>query len=277
MKLKKIVLGAILTLLAGCEATMPTIGSPQASTVATGSAGGATATNANSQLEHCSETMGTMAVDENQGDPWYSWFRQNYQLESTVPIIRLMIQQSNCFVIVERGKVFNNMMQERALADSGEVRAGSNFGKGQMVSADYTMSPSVTISQQDTGGLGALVGAFSAVGGAVAGGMKFNDAATVLTLIDNRSGVQLAAAQGSSRNTDFAGVGALFGGFGGGAGGAYTKTPQGKVLVAAFMDSYNQLVQSVRTYQAQTVKGGLGTGGRLGVDGGTTPASKELK
>ncbi len=96
-----------------------------------------------------------MAVDENQGDPWYSWFRQNYQLESTEPIIRLMIQQSNCFVIVERGKVFNNMMQERALADSGEVRAGSHFGKGQMVSADYTMSPSVTISQQDTGGLGA--------------------------------------------------------------------------------------------------------------------------
>lgn len=274
MKLKRIALAVSLGLLAGCEGTMPTIGSPKASTVATGSTGGATATNANSQLEHCNETLGTLAVEENQSDPWYSWFRQNYQLESTVPIIRLMIQQSNCFVVVERGKSFNNMMQERALADSGEMRKGSNFGKGQMVAADYTMSPSVTISEQGTGGLGAVVGAFSPLGGALAGGMKFNDAATVLTMIDNRSGVQLAAAQGSSRNTDFAGFGAIFGGFGGGAGGAYTKTPQGKVLVAAFMDAYNQLVQSVRHYKAQTVKGGLGTGGRLGVDGGSTPASR---
>jgi hypothetical protein len=40
------------------------------------------------------------------------------------------------------------------------------------------------------------------------------------------------------------------------------------------MDSYNKLVRAVRNYQAQTVKGGLGTGGRLGVQGGKTPASK---
>jgi len=33
---------------------------------------------------------------------------------------------------------------------------------------------------------------------------------------------------------------------------------------------------SVRNYQAQEVKGGLGTGGRLGVSGGATPASRDL-
>jgi hypothetical protein len=43
------------------------------------------------------------------------------------------------------------------------------------------------------------------------------------------------------------------------------------------MDSYNKLVNAVRNYKAQTVKGGLGTGGRLGVQGGQTPASKELQ
>lgn len=58
----------------------------------------------------------------------------------------------------------------------------------------------------------------------------------------------------------------------GGAGG-YSNTPEGKILIAAFMDSYNQLVRATRNYRAQEVKGGLGTGGALGVQGGQTPAS----
>jgi len=61
----------------------------------------------------------------------------------------------------------------------------------------------------------------------------------------------------------------------GGAGG-YSNTPEGKILIAAFMDSYNKLVKATRNYKAQSVRGGLGTGGRLGVQGGATPASKEL-
>lgn len=269
-------LGAVLAtgvLLAGCQGTTPTIGSSGARTVATGAAGGATAENASAQLERCTETMGTLAVEENQGDPWYSVFRQRFQMESTVPTLRLLIQQSNCFVLVERGRAMNNMMAERQLEQSGEMRSGSNFGKGQMVAADYTLVPSVTFSKQNTGGLGGVVGALSPVVGAVAGNFQFNDAATVLTMIDNRSGVQLAAAEGSARNTDFAGVGALFAGVGIGVGGR-SKTPQEKVLVAAFMDSYNQMVRAVRNYEAQTVSGGLGTGGRMGVQGGSTPASK---
>jgi len=113
--------------------------------------------------------------------------------------------------------------------------------------------------------------------GAVAGGLKSNEASTTLLLIDNRSGVQLAAAVGSAKNFDFNLFGGMFGsGVGGGLGG-YTDTPEGKILTAAFMDSYNQLVRAVRNYRAQTVKGGLGTGGRLGVQGGQTPASKELQ
>ncbi len=49
-----------------------------------------------------------------------------------------------------------------------------------------------------------------------------------------------------------------------------------EMIVTAFADSYNQMVKALRNYKAQTVKGGLGTGGRLGVDGGSTPASREL-
>ena len=95
----------------------------------------------------------------------------------------------------------------------------------------------------------------------------------MLTMIDNRSGVQLAAAEGTAKNTDFALFGSAYGWAGAGGAGGYSSTPEGKIIIAAFADSYNQLVKVVRNYRAQTVKGGLGTGGALGVQGGSTPAS----
>ena len=249
-------------------------------TTATGSAGGAESQGASSQLEKCDESLGTIAVVEDQTAAWYHTLSQ-YKLGSTVPVLRMMIQQSNCFVVVERGSAMRNMMQERSLSESGEMREGSSFQKGQMVAADYTMSPTITFSQKGTSGMGgALGGLFGGVGrvvGAVAGGIKANESSTTLLMIDNRSGVQLAAAEGSAKNYDFSLFGGIFGGGGGGAAGGYTSTPEGKILVAAFMDSYNKLVKATRNYKAQTVKGGLGTGGRLGVSGGSTPASKELQ
>ena len=36
-------------------------------------------------------------------------------------------------------------------------------------------------------------------------------------------------------------------------------------------------VDALRQYKAQTVEGGMGEGGALGVQGGTTRASKEVK
>ena len=47
-----------------------------------------------------------------------------------------MIQQSNCFIVVERGRAFANMQGERALMAQGQTRAGSNMGGGQIVAAD---------------------------------------------------------------------------------------------------------------------------------------------
>ena len=157
------------------------------------------------------------------------------------------------------------------MSKAGDARGGSNFERGQMVAADYTMSPSINFSQKGTGGAGGALGNFGLLGNtapAVAGGLKANEASTTLIMIDNRSGVQLAAAEGSAKNYDFNLFGGMFGSGLGGSAGGYTNTPEGKIITAAFLDSYNQLVKAVRNYQAQQVKGGLGTGGRLGVQGG---------
>lgn len=263
-------LAAVLALSA-CVSTAPKVGDPDAKTVATGAAGGANASNANPELEKCASPMGTLAVVEDTSANWYQVLTGQYKLPSTAALLRLLVQQSNCFVVVERGRAMNNMQQERALQQAGELRSQSNFGKGQMVSADYSLNPEVLFSERGTGGLGGAIGGFgggAALVGAVVGSMKTNEAATILTLVDNRSGVQVAVAEGSSKNTDFA-LGGVLGGIGGAAGlGGYTNTPQGKVIAAAFMNAYNQLVVATRNYRAQTIPGqGLGTGGKLNVDG----------
>jgi curli biogenesis system outer membrane secretion channel CsgG len=273
----RLLLVAAALAMAGCEGTMPNLGG--GGTVATGGTGGATAQGANQQLEKCDRSLGTLSVVEDQSATWYHQLAQ-YKLGSTVPVLRMLIQQSNCFVVVERGGAMNKMMQERELQKSGEMRGGSNFGKRQMVAADYTMSPTINFSQKGTQGVsGALggFGMFGSVASTIAGGMKSNEASTTLLMIDNRSGVQLAAAEGSAKNFDFNLFGGMFGGGLAGGAGGYSNSPEGKILIAAFMDSYNQLVKAARNYKAQEVEGGLGTGGTLGVHGGSTPASKALK
>jgi hypothetical protein len=261
---------AAVLALAGCSNMQ--MGSQEAKTVATGSAGGANAQSANKALEKCPSPLGTIAVVEDQSASWYGILTGQLRLGSTTPVLKMLVQQSNCFMVVERGRAMNNMMQERALQESGELRQQSNFGKGQMVSADYSMSPSVTFSNQNAGGIGAGLGGWVGVVAGVAGSMNFKEASTMLTLVDNRSGVQVAAAEGSARNMDFGALGGAFGGAVGGLAGGYSNTAEGKVIVAAFTDSYNNLVRAARSYQPQVIQGGPGTGGALGVQGSQPPS-----
>lgn len=277
-RLALIVAGLLVATVSGC-ATMQT-GSQEAKTTATGSAGGANAQNANSTLEKCDTPLGTLALVEDTQAPWYGVLTGQMKLGSTAPVLKLLVQQSNCFVVVDRGRAMNNMMQERNLQQSGELRQKSNFGKGQMVAADYSLSPSITFSNNDAGGMrGAFGGASGGLGliGAIAGSMQTKEASTLLTVVENRSGVQVAAAEGSARNIDFGGMGALFGGGVGGGLGGYSNTAEGKVIVAAFTDAYNNVVKAVRNYTQQTVKGGLGTGGTLGVQGECTAPKSSAK
>lgn len=272
-------LAGAATLLSGCLATTPSVGGGSG-TAATGAAAGASAENANSGLEKCPETLGTLRIEENTSAGWYTAYSSRYRTGSTVPALRLLVQQSNCFVIVERGRAMQGVNQERTISRGDEGRAGSNFGGGQMVAADYTMSPEIILSDKGGTKAGGLLAGLRGVAGtalsAVAGSMSTNEASTMLLLIDNRSSVQISAAEGYSKNIDFGLSGWGFGGGAVGGAGAFTSTPEGKVLMAAFMDSYNKMVVALRSYKAQTVKGGLGTGGRLGVQGGSTDASHEV-
>src|SRR5260221_5957450 len=96
--------------------------------------------------------MGELAVVEPQSE--YMMALARYKLQSPVSLIRMMIQQSNCFIVVERGQGLRNMEQERALAAGGQARAGSNIGGGQSVPGRFSLNPSVVISEgKDLGNL----------------------------------------------------------------------------------------------------------------------------
>src|SRR5438132_8349428 len=93
-------------------------------------AAGTEASTGDKGLEHCDKPMGALAVVEPQSQIIAALAR--YRLSSPVGLIRLMIQQSNCFIVVERGAGMQNIMQERQLAAAGQARQNSNLGGGQM-------------------------------------------------------------------------------------------------------------------------------------------------
>jgi len=237
-----------------------------------GAAGTQGAQGAATDLESCDKPMGAVAVVEPQDYVMGALAR--YNLQSPVGLIRMMIQQSNCFIVVERGQGMQNMMQERALAGGGEMRANSNNGGGQMVAADFILTPAVVFSENNAGGvggaLGGMLGGKAGVLGAVVGGLKFKEAQTSMLVADARSGVQVASAEGSTKKADL-GLGAgLFGGGAGGGIGGYGSTNEGKIIASSFADNYNNVVRVVRN--DPTLHRDVGSLAQEAAAGGSTKA-----
>src|SRR6478736_4412029 len=118
--------------IAGCAGggTISTGGSP---TAVSGAAAGSTSVGANSSLQHCDQPLGTLAVDDGRGKEWYASFGAATQVTSIEPLLRVAVQQSNCFVITSIG---NTRLDAKlgAITDkqrnSGEYRPGSKQQKG---------------------------------------------------------------------------------------------------------------------------------------------------
>src|SRR5690348_10549435 len=91
-----------------------------------------------------------------------------------------------------------------------------------------------------------------------------------MLVADARSSVQVAAAEGSTKKADLRLGGALFGGGGGAGAGGYGNTNEGKIIAAAFMDNYNNIVRNVRNDPSLQRK--VGTLKQEAAAGGTTAA-----
>lgn len=193
-------------------------------------------------LERCDKPIATLAVVEPENLVAAALLRFN--LPSPTSLIRMMIQQSGCFLVVERGVAMSNLLQERALAKSGELQQQSNVGGGQLRAADFILTPNVIFSEGNAGGIfGGIASGLGGLWGSVAAaGLKFKEAQTSMLVADTRSGLQVAAAEGKARKSNF-GLGAIAGSAG---LGAYTNTNEGKVIAASFVNNYNRIVLLMR-------------------------------
>ena len=141
-KLKGPTLLACAVMISGC------VSSGTNSTAVSGSAGGGTSVDANAALERCDETLGTIAMDDGRAADWYGPFGSATKVTSIDPLLRLAVQQSNCFVITSIGNLRSDNRLSRITdlqRNSGEYRAGSKQQKGQRVAADYYLEPQIVI------------------------------------------------------------------------------------------------------------------------------------
>lgn len=200
------------------------------------------------QIPVCKKNLGSISVLEPEdGVDWWT----GEQLPAPSALIKLFVNKSRCFTLVDRGRGMDMAQRERELASSGQLRNRSNIGKGQIRAADYVMVPDLISKNRDAGGnaIGALVGGLlgGSKAGALAGGLSFKKktADVLLTVTDVRSSEQVAMAEGSAKKTDlgWGAAGGLFsGGFGGAGASGYANTEIGQVITLAYLQAYTDLI-----------------------------------
>ncbi len=200
------------------------------------------------EMPQCAQPLGRAAIKE----PENKWWTQ-YGLGSPETLIKLFAARSNCLRIVDRNGGLAMRNEEAALGAGGDLRRGSNIGKGQVAGADFFIIPDLANSNSNSGGnaLGAVAGAFgNRLGGigALAGSIRTKkaEAQALVTLVDARTTEQLYVAEGVSQKTDISfgvgGGGGGWSGFAAAAGGGYSNTDQGKVISAAYFNAFVDLI-----------------------------------
>jgi curli biogenesis system outer membrane secretion channel CsgG len=206
------------------------------------------------QIPVCTRRLGTIAIVE----PERQWWRE-LNLGSPEAILKIFVQRSGCFGLVNRGRSMQSRAMERALADNGELQAGSNVGRGQVKTADYILEPDIVSTNKNSGGGGvggglggAIGGLFGGSAGSVIGGLaggisvKKGEANVTLSIVNARTTEEEALVEGYFRKRDLSWAGGggagWWGGFGAVGATGYQNTEIGQVIVLAYLDAYTKLV-----------------------------------
>jgi curli biogenesis system outer membrane secretion channel CsgG len=197
------------------------------------------------QVPRCTRNLGTISIQD--GDTHMGWTAMN--LSPPAGLLRVVVQQSGCFTVVERGRGLDAAMRERDLASGGQLQRGSNVGGGQIRAADYVLLADVVAQDNNSSGgavgaaLGGMVGGH--LGGVIGGmGVRNQTAQTTLTLANVRT-TESFATEGNAGNRNFTWGGVGFLGGGGAGLGGYTDTEIGRVVTVAFIDAYTQMISQL--------------------------------
>jgi curli biogenesis system outer membrane secretion channel CsgG len=198
-------------------------------------------------VPHCARKLGTVSVMD--GDDPSGWTQ--FQLAGPQKLLKVLIQRSGCFNLVDRGSGLSAAQRERDISGGMGLQRGSNVGQGQIKAADYVLVAEVQAANRNSGGgalgagLGGLIGGRF---GGLAGGIssKKMEANTVLSLTNVRTTETIAVQDGyaAKNSVSFGGLGGGFFGGGGAAlvGGGYDNTDIGRIVTLAFIQAYAKMV-----------------------------------
>ena len=198
-------------------------------------------------VPHCVRKLGTLSVMD--GDDPSGWTQ--FQLAGPQKLLKVLVQRSGCFNLVDRGSGLSAAQRERDISGNLGLQRRSNVGQGQIKAADYVLVAEVQAADRDSGGsavgagIGGLLG--GRFGGAL-GGLKSRkmEANTILSLTNVRTTETIAVQDGyaAKNSLSFGGGGGLgfFGGAAGLVGGGYDSTDIGRIVTLAFIQAYSKLV-----------------------------------
>ena len=205
-------------------------------------------------VPRCARKLGTVSVAD--GDNPYGWTQ--FQLAPPSKLLKVMIQRSGCFNLVDRGTGLNAAERERGIGAGLGLQRGSNVGQGQIKAADYVLVAEIQGANQNAGGSGVGGAVGGLVGGRLGGVLgsvrsRKLEANTILSLTNVRTTETIATEDGYAAKNDVsfgggAGVGFL-GGAAGAVGGGYENTDMGRIVTLAFIQAYAKMVTSLNLVQ----------------------------
>jgi curli biogenesis system outer membrane secretion channel CsgG len=209
---------------------------------------------AENDVPHCVRKLGTVSVAD--GDDPSGWTQ--FSLAPPSKLLKVLIQRSGCFNLVDRGTGLRAAETERNIGGGLGLQRGSNVGIGQIKAADYVLVAEVQGANSNASGsaVGGLVGGL--VGGrfgALAGGLgsRKMEANTVLSLTNVRTTETVQTEEGYAvKNSLTFGAGGGAGFFGGGigaVGGGYDNTDIGKIVTMSFIQAYSKMVTDLGLLQ----------------------------
>jgi curli biogenesis system outer membrane secretion channel CsgG len=255
-----------LTLFAGCNKASEVAGNAldagrsvatgKGGSVVSGSAGPAGTEGAAKQLVKCEAPIAMVAVNENPRGYAYATGGKYPNLpESPVPLVRLMLQQTGCFRVVDRFMGLDATRREIDLQNEGLTRKDTTVKpRGKVLESQYAITPNLVFSETNAGtAIGGVVSHIPKVGqyaGALSG-LKFAEAQVTMFVTDNETTEQIIAAEGSARATDIGLGGLMIGKLGGAGGLGWSNTNEGKVVAAAMLDAVNKVALQAQKLSAK--------------------------
>ena len=209
----------------------------------------------------CPESAGSLRIVEPD-DGMGAW--ASYGLPAPTRMLRVLVNDSRCFSVLDRGVGFAAAQAERALAQAGHLQDDQNIGAGQMLGADFVLIPDIVSQNPNAGGSnvgvqaasgqkrGLMAGMLNVATLGISGRMSSNrqTAQVVLTLVDVRTSEQLVSVTGEAKITDRAWSAMVnASNVQGSAGmrlGSWENTEIGKVIQEAYEEAFEQMVADIQ-------------------------------